>query len=217
MPEGQGVARPRSPSDAGIVAACLCIFAFSAQVGGIASYVGCAALVGAAIAVVLSLRQAGRPHRLLGLGGWTSWMAGWASIAAAAGMALGIVCRSAYQQDAWPKGFTGFAIAAAAIGATEELVYRGYIQGRLASWGAPAAVAGAAFAHAAYKLAVFLGGPSGVHVNYLCLALATFLGGLALGALRRLSRSVVPSVAFHVAFDIVLYGDRLEAPWWVWG
>lgn len=217
MPERQGVARARPLTDARMVAACLCIFALSAQVGGIAGYVGCAALVGAGVMVLVSLGRADSPHRVLGLGAWTSWMAGWAAIAAAAGMGLGIVCRSAYQQDAWPQGFTGFAVTAAAIGATEELVYRGYLQGRLAVWGMPMAVVGAAFAHAAYKLALFLGGPSGVHVNYLFLALATFLGGLALGGLRWLTRSVIPPVAFHVAFDIVVYGDRVQAPWWVWG
>ncbi|MFW6108679.1 MAG: CPBP family intramembrane glutamic endopeptidase [bacterium] len=216
MPEPPGGARHSLLTDTRMVAACLCLFALSAHLGGVASYVGGAALAGAAAAVVVSLSRSAAPHAVLGLGAWTGWMAGWACIATAAGMALGIAYRHASELSVWPESFTGFAVVAAAIGATEELVYRGYVQGRLAAWGAPIAIVGAAFAHTAYKAALFLGGPSGAHAHYLFAALVTFVGGLALGALRWWTWSIVPPVAFHVAFDIVVYGDRAEAPWWVW-
>jgi hypothetical protein len=34
--------------------------------------------------------------------------------------------------------------------------------------------------------------------------------------LREFAGGVLPPVAAHVLFDLVVYGERVEAPWWVW-
>jgi hypothetical protein len=38
-----------------------------------------------------------------------------------------------------------------------------------------------------------------------------------LGLMRHFSGSVLPAVTAHVLFDILVYGDWAQAPWWVWG
>jgi membrane protease YdiL (CAAX protease family) len=103
-----------------------------------------------------------------------------------------------------------------AIAASEELLFRGYIQGRLRGLGPVPAVVLAAAAHGAYKVSLFLFLPEGVAVDLFSLGYNTFAAGLAAGAVREWSKSVVPPLAGHVLFDIVRYGERSVAPWWVW-
>src|SRR6185295_18817078 len=102
--------------------------------------------------------------------------------------------------------------------ATEELIYRGWLFGRLQRFGAPAALIGAALAHAGYKTALFawplVASPA---VDFASVAMLTTAGGVVLGALRASSRSLWPAIAAHAAFDFVVYGAVSHAPWWVWG
>ena len=104
----------------------------------------------------------------------------------------------------------------ARLGASEELLFGGYIQGTLRSLGPVPAVVPAAAAHGAYKVSPFLFLPEGVAVDLLSLAYNAFAAGLSAGVLREWSRSVVPPSAGHVLFDIVRYGEKSAAPWWVW-
>jgi len=75
----------------------------------------------------------------------------------------------------------------------------------------------AAAAHTAYKAALFAFPPEGVVIDLEFLAVWTLIGGVVFGALRELSGSVLPPLAAHVVFDIVVYGGSVQAPWWVWG
>ena len=109
-----------------------------------------------------------------------------------------------------------FALAACGIGAAEEVLYRGWMQGRLRVLGRPAAVLIAAAAHTAYKTALFALPPSPVRVDFLSLVAFTFTVGALVGLSRELSRSIYPAVAAHVAFDLMVYGAAAQAPWWVW-
>ncbi len=86
----------------------------------------------------------------------------------------------------WFPGALGrFAPAAAAIGGVEELLYRGYVQGRLNRINGVLGVIGAAAAHTAYKIALFLppvlglsnGLPAGGRVDWLVLVFWTFSAG----------------------------------------
>lgn len=109
-----------------------------------------------------------------------------------------------------------FVVVACVIGASEELVYRGWLQGAVRQMGWPAAVLIAATSHTAYKTALVLWPPVPLPIDYLTLVIGTMVGGSLLGVLREFSGSLWPAVAGHVAFDYIVYRAFGQAPWWVW-
>lgn len=138
-------------------------------------------------------------------------------IGCAAGAGLGAYYRVSFSMTAFPDApLAPFAIVACCIGAAEELIYRGWMQGRLRNLGRPLAVLAAAAAHAAYKTALFAFPPQPARVDYFAIAALTLAGGAVFGVLRELSGSVIPAVAGHAAFDLMVYGTMAQAPWWVW-
>jgi len=132
------------------------------------------------------------------------------------GTALGIYTRYHFELNLLPATLTLVAVIAPLTGAMEELVFRGYIQGKLNSINPIFAVIYAAIAHTAYKLLVFysLGRP--LEFDFLFLTQWTLLGGLVFGSLRFFSKSIFPPLIAHGIFDIILYGGLLTAPFWVW-
>jgi membrane protease YdiL (CAAX protease family) len=132
------------------------------------------------------------------------------------GLLLGSLCRWEFEAALLPQKLGTFALVAPVIGAAEEIIYRGYVQGRLSQWGMTTAAGGAALAHTCYKCALFALPPRAAETDFLLLAGWTFLAGLLAGALRELAGSVGPSIAAHSVFDVVVYGELSEAPWWVW-
>jgi len=161
---------------------------------------------------LLGLVPFGRRAALMGL------------LGAALGIGLGLLFRWKFGLHWLPAALRPFAPVAAAIGGVEELLYRGYLQGRLSRINGILGVIGAAAAHTAYKTALFLlpalslsnGPPAAAHVDWRVLAFWTFLGGLLFGALRQVARNIAPALTAHVAFDVVVYGELARAPWWVW-
>jgi membrane protease YdiL (CAAX protease family) len=139
-------------------------------------------------------------------------------------MTLGVVCISAFSVSyrlindvqAFPNGLGRFALVAAAIGATEELVFRGYIQGRLRPLGWAAAILFTTAVNTTYKLTLHAFPPEGISIDYTSLAFLTIIGGLSAGILRELSGSVLPPAAAHIVSVILVYGENTNAPWWVW-
>ena len=185
----------------------------------------------AALAVLLSLRRERTIAGLLGLVPFGRRAALLGVLGAALGIGLGLLFRWKFGLHWFPGALGPFAPVAAAIGGVEELLYRGYLQGRLNRINGVLGVIGAAAAHTAYKTALFLlpalslsngpalslsNGPTVAPVDWSVLAFWTFLGGLFFGALRQVARSIVPPLAAHVAFDLVVYGELARAPWWVW-
>jgi membrane protease YdiL (CAAX protease family) len=133
------------------------------------------------------------------------------------GVGLGAYYRFSVGMTLFPgAALQPFALAACGIGAAEELLYRGWMQGRLRVLGRPAAVLISAAAHTAYKTALFALPPSPVGVDFLSLVAFTFTVGALVGLSRELSRSIYPAVAAHAAFDLMVYGAAAQAPWWVW-
>ena len=132
------------------------------------------------------------------------------------GTALGIYTRHHFELGLLPVTLTLVAVIAPLTGAMEELLFRGYIQGKLNSINPIFAVLYAAISHTAYKLLVIysLGRP--LEFDFLFLAQWTFLGGLAFGSLRFFAQSIFPPLIAHAIFDIILYGGLLTAPFWVW-
>jgi membrane protease YdiL (CAAX protease family) len=132
----------------------------------------------------------------------------------AVGAVLAIAFHAYRGWDWLPRGLTWFAVIAALIGAAEELIYRGYVYGRMRAWGALCAVATAAAGHTLYKCALFALASS--LAELLFLAGATFLAGLLFGLMRERLGSTVFPLAAHAAFDVLVYGAWAGAPWWVW-
>ena len=175
------------------------------------------------------------------LGGW---------IVAAVGLA--ILAAAAYRwqlgEECFPSSLHWFAVAAMSIGGTEELLWRGWMQGALSKTlacrsGADipvcreesatlgrqeclphraclVAVLAAAGSHAAYKTALFVFPPDGVGRQsvgaLLFIAVVTFGFGAVLGLMRVRQGTIAAPLAFHVFFDLLVYGQYAAAPWWVW-
>lgn len=134
-----------------------------------------------------------------------------------AGGILAVCYRYFYFETIFPVSLTTFAIISPLIGITEELVFRGYIQGRIGELNRILAIIVAALGHTAYKFIVLrsLPDPSGIDFSFLITW--TMIGGLIFGVLREISNSVLPPSLAHACFDVIVYGGFVSAPLWVWG
>ena len=115
-----------------------------------------------------------------------------------------------------PETLTFFALIAAAIGTSEELFFRGYLQQQLNKINTWLAIPIASVAHTVYKALIFLSPFAVQHVKVSFLIIWTFAVGLLLGGITKASKSVIPAVFGHALFDIWVYGQLSHAPWWVW-
>lgn len=132
------------------------------------------------------------------------------------GMGFAWLTRSTFDMSPLPVSASRFVIIAPIIGATEELIFRGYIQGHLRSIGRIFSVIYASTVHTCYKLLVILSLSVPLQFDLFFLVIWTFIGGVTFGILREGSRSSIPPVIAHAIFDIVLYGGYAVAPVWVW-
>jgi membrane protease YdiL (CAAX protease family) len=168
------------------------------------------------LAMAVALRSTESLSELFGLTRPSGQQSRWIVLGLVLGTGLALLLRFTSDRPLLLAGLEPFVLVAAAIGAAEELLFRGFVQGRLGRLGWPAAVLLAALAHAAYKTTLFAFPPEGFAIHYSTLALLTFVCGAALGLTRQLSGSVLPALFAHVLFDILVYGDWAGAPWWVW-
>jgi len=120
----------------------------------------------------------------------------------------------------FPSSFHWFVVMAMGIGLTEELLWRGWMQGSLAmSYGPLLAVSVTAASHTAYKAALFAFPPTGEPMRttgaWLLTAALTLGFGAMLGCFRIRQGTVLAPVAFHVIFDLLVYAEYTSTPWWV--
>ena len=201
--------------DVSVVVACILLFAvfihdpWPGRILAVAGLAGAAIMIGYTIRLISIVRAFGlsKPDRRILI---------FTIPAALLGLALGIATRNSFDLTPLPAAVTGLALVAPVIGAMEELVFRGYIQGHLRPIGRIFCVVYASTVHTSYKLLVILTLSVPLQFDFFFLVLWTFLGGLAFGALREFSRSSIPPVIAHAVFDIVLYGGMSVAPVWVW-
>ncbi|MBN1926688.1 MAG: CPBP family intramembrane metalloprotease [Prolixibacteraceae bacterium] len=132
------------------------------------------------------------------------------------GFLISIFYRMHLHQSLMPGRFTLFAFTAAGIGITEELVFRGYIQGLVKKINGWFAVVFASLSHTLYKVFLFVSPFVAFKVDILFLAGWTFAAGIIFGILTKFSKSVIPALLAHVIFDLWIYGQVQHAPWWVW-
>jgi len=136
--------------------------------------------------------------------------------AAGLGLLLGMLSRNSFDISIFPARISGVALVAPLVGAMEELIFRGYVQGHLRVIGRVFSVIYASAVHTCYKLLVILSLTIPLQFDFFYLVLWTFLGGLLIGSLKELSRSSLPPMLAHAVFDVVLYGGLATFPAWVW-
>lgn len=128
----------------------------------------------------------------------------------------GMYYRGSFGMPVLPAVFNNFVWVAACIGMMEELVFRGFIQGRLNAINPALAIVLAAFAHASYKACLFLSPAAEYHYSITLFYTWSFAAFISIGLLRYFSGSIMAAVIVHVVFDLLVYAESLQAPWWVW-
>jgi membrane protease YdiL (CAAX protease family) len=132
------------------------------------------------------------------------------------GIILGVLARNRFELSLVPEGLSRVALVAPLVGAVEELIFRGYMQGLIRPLGRGFSIVIAAAAHTGYKVLVILSLSGPFHFDYSFLVYWTIAGGVLFGTLRELSGSTFPPLIAHAVFDILLYGGMAAAPVWVW-
>jgi len=134
----------------------------------------------------------------------------------ALGMMLAVIYRRHLDLSLFPKSVHFFVITAVFIGCTEELVFRGFIQEYVKKINGPFSIIFSTLSHTGYKCCLFLSPVITTDINIGFLTLWTFLAGILFGTIRHQSRSLLPSLSAHALFDVLVYAEFVNAPWWVW-
>jgi membrane protease YdiL (CAAX protease family) len=132
------------------------------------------------------------------------------------GTMLAVIYRRHLDLSLFPKSVHLFVITAAFIGCTEELVFRGFIQEYVKKINGPFSIIFSTLSHTGYKCCLFLSPVITTDINIGFLFLWTFLAGILFGTIRHLSRSLLPPLSAHALFDVLVYAEFVNAPWWVW-
>jgi len=194
----------------------MCLFAFFAHAPMPARAVAVVGLSLAAAVLCRAVLKSPSPLGLFGLWPVPRRTAIFVPIALVLGVAAALGYRYHLAWPLVPRAAGGFALVAAAIGGAEELLYRGFVQGRARRLGPIGAIFLAAGLHTAYKTLLFAGPAVPLGMDLPFIITWTLVGGIVFGQLREVSGGVLAPLAAHVAFDILVYADQAQAPWWVW-
>ena len=137
-----------------------------------------------------------------------------------AGLLAGILFSTLYRWHLgitlFPQSFHLFALIAALIGATEELVFRGFIQDQVKNINSSFSILFGTLSHTAYKCCLFLSPMATAGIDIRFLAFWTLIAGILAGTIKHFSKSILPPMIAHALFDIMVYAGFVNPPWWVW-
>lgn len=131
-------------------------------------------------------------------------------------ISLALLYRYSEEMPLLPLSFNWFVILSILIGATEEFIFRGVVQGEANRWNTIGAVYLSALAFAGYKALLFILPATENETNVFDLFTLTFLAGILLGYARKNSDSLWPCLIAHGIFDLLVYMETAKPPWWVW-
>jgi membrane protease YdiL (CAAX protease family) len=137
-------------------------------------------------------------------------------ISLALGGVLAILDRYLEGMPLLPVSLGWFVLVSMLIGATEEFMFRGVILGEASRWHPTGAVFLSALCFAAYKAMLFVHPERFNTTDPWMMFYLTLPAGILLGYARKSSGSIWPPILAHMLFDLILYGDALKTPWWVW-
>lgn len=134
------------------------------------------------------------------------------------GLFFALVYRDYSKINLWPAKLNYFAIVAPLVGATEELIFRGFLQKRVRQIGIASSIIIASLFHTVYKSVFFFSRHSYGEINLFYLIKWTLIVGIIFGILKEFAKNSLPPICGHAIFDLVAYGDRpmSMAPWWIW-
>lgn len=132
------------------------------------------------------------------------------------GLILAAFYRNYLHQELLPSSVHYFALIAALVGSTEELVFRGFLQELTRPAGSTFSILFSTLSHTGYKCFLFISPAAEAAVDIGFLFKWTFAAGIIFGISRYWTKSIIPAMIAHAVFDIVVYGSLTEAPWWVW-
>jgi membrane protease YdiL (CAAX protease family) len=201
--------------DASGVVAGILLFALTIHYPGPLRILSIGGLAGAGILIGASIRHTPLLHAF-GISKPDRRMLLFLIPATLLGILLGMATRHKFGLSLFPVSLGMMALVTPWIGAVEELIFRGYLQGTLLPVGRIFSILAASISHTCYKLLVILSLSSVLQFDLFFLVLWTLIGGTAFGVLRDLSRSSIPPLTAHALFDVVLYGGMWVAPVWVW-
>jgi len=194
----------------------MCLFALSIHEGFPLSLLSACGLILTTLAISRVPRAESSAAALFGFQDLSPSVAAYTFCGSIPGILLAFVYQWRYGLAIHFPVLGRFALVAALIGATEEVLYRGYIQGRTRSIGPVRSTAFASLAHTAYKLSLFVFSSEVTRTDLFYLGICTFAAGLGFGAMRHHAGSILPPIACHVSFDLIVYGGASHAPLWVW-
>lgn len=144
------------------------------------------------------------------------WVIVYCIIGLQMGIAGAMYYRGSFGMPVLPLAIRSFVWVAVCIGITEELVFRGFIQGLLSKLHPGFAIVFAALAHATYKACLFISPAADYHYSIMLFYTWSFGAFILIGILRHYSKSILPAIIIHAVFDFLVYAESINAPWWVW-
>ena len=194
----------------------ICIFALFIHGRPVHRMIALAALSVAAVVISLSISDGQSLLKYLGLSEFSKKIGVYSLIGLGLGILMALRCRSISNMALLPRTLTVIAVVAPIIGITEELLFRGFLQGKLSGINIYTAVILPTFGHTLYKYLILRSLPVAIGIDFLSLVVFTFIAGLMCGVLRVLSKSIIPACVTHATFDILVYGGLSTWPVWVW-
>ena len=216
MTLGISTRRIRHLTETTLVLTGICIFGLFIHGRPAQRVIALAALSIAAIVISLSISDLRSLLKYLGLSELSRKIGVYALVGLGLGTLFALCYRGIVDGTLLPQTLTVIAVIAPIIGITEELLFRGFLQGKLVDTNIYAAIVLPTLGHTFYKYLVLRSLPLDIGTAFLPLVIYTFLAGLLWGVFRTLSGSVIPACLSHGIFDILVYGGLSTWPIWVW-